>query len=196
MQPGRRAPTARTPGYSEGEPHIQTLSGGSYEFQGAGEYTLVRSTSGEVDVQVRSVPAGNSKLAAWNVAVAMHVVSSTVEVDVGEPPVVRLDGKRIALSQSKARVLAGGGKLAYTSNGLTGDVVVTWPDGSQLDVFSDRLAENATFTPPPGGVDTFSGLLTAIARQTQHRRDEREDGEAGRRRRPHVHNRPVHAVRI
>jgi hypothetical protein len=92
----------------------------------------------------------------------MHVVSTNVEVDVGVPPIVRVNGKRIAISRSKPRVLAGGGMLAYTSNGLTGDVVVTWPDSSQMDVFSDRLAENATFTPPRAGVDTFSGLLTVM----------------------------------
>jgi hypothetical protein len=149
-------------GFSEGEPHIQTLDGGSYDFQGAGEYTLVRSASGDVDVQVRAVPSRPSKVAAWNVAVAMRVVSTDVEVDVGAPPVVRVNGERIALSRSKPRMLVGGGMLSYTSNGFSGDVVVTWPDGSQLDVFSDRWAENATFTPPAAGIDTFSGLLTAM----------------------------------
>jgi hypothetical protein len=149
--------------YSEGEPHLQTLSGGSYDFQGAGEYTLVRSAGGDVDVQVRAAPAENSRSVAWNTAVAMKVVSTVVEVDVGEPAIVRVNGKRITLPTSGARTLAGGGKLAYTSNGVTGDVVVTWPDGSQIDVFADTVAENATFTPPVAGVDTFTGLLAATA---------------------------------
>ena len=150
-------------GFSEGEPHIQTLNGGSYDFQGAGEYTLVRSASGNVDVQVRATPSEGSRTVALNTAVAMRVVSTDVEVDVGEPPVVLVDGKQITLPKYKGgRSLGAGGKLAYTSNGAGSDVVVTWPDGSQLDVFADAFAENATFTPPPAGVDSFSGLLSAV----------------------------------
>jgi hypothetical protein len=152
----------RPAGFSDGDPHIQALNGGSYDFQGAGEYTLVRSASGDVDVQVRSAPAPESKTAAWNTAVAMRVVSTQVEVDVGEPLVVLVDGKRITLPTQKGRSLAGGGRLSYISNGVSGDIVVTWPDGSQLDVFADRFAENATFTPPAAGVDSFSGLLSAF----------------------------------
>jgi hypothetical protein len=149
------------PAFSEGDPHIQALNGGDYDFQGAGEFTLVRSESGAVDIQARARPAEGSTDVAWNSAIAMRVVSSRVEVDVGEPPVVLVNSKRIALPK-QARSLTGGGRLSYTSNGVTGDVVVTWPDGSQLDVFSDKLAENATFTPPPVGVDTFSGLFAAL----------------------------------
>ncbi len=150
-------------GFSEGDPHIQTFNGGSYDFQGAGEYTLVRSANGDVDVQVRATPAEGSTTVAWNTAVAMRVISTNVEVDVGEPPAVLVDGKRITLSKYKGgRSLEGGGRLAYKSNGAGSDVVVTWPDGGQLDVFSDTLAENAAFTPPPAGVESFSGLLSAV----------------------------------
>jgi hypothetical protein len=149
-------------GSSDGDPHIQALNGGTYDFQGAGEYTLVRSASGDVDVQVRSTPAEGSKTVAWNTAVAMRVVSTDVEVDVGEPLIVRINGKRITLPTHQGRSLEGGGRLSYISNGVSGDVTVTWPDGSQLDVFADRFAENATFTPPAAGVDSFSGLLSAF----------------------------------
>jgi von Willebrand factor type D domain len=157
-------PLAKTPkpAFSDGDPHIQALDGGTYDFQGAGEYTLVRSASGDVDVQVRAAPAAGSKTVAWNTAVAMRVVSTDVEVDVGEPLTILVNGKRIALPTHKGHSLDGGGRLTYISNGVSGDVIVTWPDGSQLDVFADRFAENATFTPPAAGVDSFSGLLSAF----------------------------------
>jgi hypothetical protein len=66
--------------------------------------------------------AKGSRMVAWNTAVAMRVVSTDVEVDVGEPPVVLVDKKRITLPKYKGgRSLGGGGKLAYTSNGAGSD---------------------------------------------------------------------------
>jgi hypothetical protein len=149
-----------------GDPHLQALNGGSYDFQGAGEYTLIRSGSGDVDVQVRAAPATDSRgvasrFAAWNTAVAMRVVSTDVEVDAGNPVIVRINGKSIGLAKLAQRTLDGGGHLAFKGNGPTGELVASWPDGSSLDVFADSYAENATFTPPRAGVDNLSGLLSA-----------------------------------
>jgi hypothetical protein len=154
------------PGSDLGDPHLQALNGGSYDFQGAGEYTLVRSQSGDVDVQVRAAPAinfrgGASRYAAWNTAVAMRVVSTDVEIDAGNPVIVRINGKSIGLAKLAQRTLDGGGLLTYRSNGPTGDLVASWPDGSSLNVFADSYAENATFTPPKAGVDNLTGLLSA-----------------------------------
>jgi hypothetical protein len=154
-------------GFSEGEPHIQTLNGGSYDFQGAGEYTLVRSASGDVDVQVRAAPFEDSKSVAFNTAVAANVVSTVVEVDAGDPAVVRVNGKRITAPIHGSLALGHGtegGHLTYStvSGGIT-DVVATWPDGSELDISANgTLGENATFVPPATPVDTFSGLLAAL----------------------------------
>jgi len=153
-------------GFDLGDPHLQALNGGSFDFQGAGEYTLVRSGSGDVDVQVRAAPATDSRgvasrFAAWNTAVAMRVVSTDVEIDAGNPVIVRINGKSTDLAKLAQRTLDGGGHLAYRSNGPAGDLVVSWPDGSSLDVFADSYAENATFTPPRAGVDNLSGLLSA-----------------------------------
>jgi hypothetical protein len=153
-------------GFSEGEPHIQTLSGGSYDFQGAGEYTLVRSASGDVDVQVRAVPFDYSPSVTFNTAVAMRVVSTDVEVDAGHSPVLLIDGKRIPSSFSGLRKLTGGGQLKETNNGSSVDIDVTWPDGSEVDVYATAIGENATFVPPAPGLDQFSGLLAALPVRT------------------------------
>ena len=159
-------PKPSSPGTDLGDPHLQTLDGGTYDFQGAGEYTLVRSDSGDVDVQVRAAPATGaakapSRYAAWNTAVAMRVVRTDVEIDVGAPVTVRIDKKPVALTTLAQRSLAGGGHLAYRSDGPGGDLVVSWPDGSSLDVFADTYGANATFTPPDVGVDHLTGLLSA-----------------------------------
>ncbi len=159
QEPGLLPPKAA---FSEGEPHLQTLNGGNYDFQGAGEFTLVRSDSGDVDVQVRVAPFEGSSSVAFNSAVAMRVVSTDVEVDAGDPAVVRIGGKRIASSITRPRTLAGGGQLRETTTGDGDDVVVTWPDGSEIDVSASVLGENVTFVPPAPGLDHFSGLLSAL----------------------------------
>ena len=132
-----------------------------YDFQGAGEYTLVRSATGDVNVQVRVSPIAHSKTVALNAAVAMNVVSTHVEFDPGVPPVVRVNGKSIARPKSAGQPLPGGGRIAYKAHRQAGDLIVTWPDGSLIDVYANDYAEDVTFTPPAAGVDTFSGLLAA-----------------------------------
>ena len=159
QEPGLLPPRAA---FSEGEPHLQTLNGASYDFQGAGEYTLVRSDSGAVDVQVRAAPFEDSSSVAFNSAVAMRVVSTDVEVDAGDPAVVLINGKRTPGSLTRPRTLAGGGHLRETTTGDGDDVDVTWPDGSEIDVSASVLGENVTFVPPAPGLDHFSGLLSAL----------------------------------
>jgi hypothetical protein len=153
-------------GFSEGDPHLETLNGVAYDFQAAGEFTLVRSDNGEVQVQVRQVPF-SSKYAApvsHTSAVAMRVDTSTIEVDQDQSlsPVIFLDRKQVTLPKGSARQLPGGGRLSRNE----GYVTVAWPDGSRADVFEDLFGEDVTFTPPPAGVDHFVGLLTAVSRPT------------------------------
>jgi hypothetical protein len=148
---------------SQGDPHLQTLSGGTFDFQGAGEYTLVRSTSGDVDVQVRQTPYENSKQVAFSTALAMRVGTTKVEVNNGNQIRLQIGNKVVVPAALVKKKLLGGGDLTY-SGARKGEanVVASWPDGSSLDVFTDTVGMNITFTPPSPGVDTFSGLLAAL----------------------------------
>jgi hypothetical protein len=62
-----------------------------------------------------------------------------------------------ALQKLANEKLRGGGHLAF--NGP--DIIASWPDGSSLNIYADKLGENVVFTPPSPDIDTFSGLLTA-----------------------------------
>ncbi len=145
-------------GYSEGDPHLQALNGYDYDFQAAGEFTVVRSGDG-LDVQVRQQPAYGSDSVAWDTAVAMLVVGKRVEVDPGAPVKVLVDGHRVQLRGSIPLRLSGG--EVYFDH--EGDVIVKWPDGSEADVYADFLGENVTFTSAPYLVGKLTGLLTADA---------------------------------
>ena len=145
-------------GYTAGDPHLQALNGDDYDFQAAGEFTLVRSGDG-LDVQVRQQPAYGSDTVAWDTAVAMLVVGKRVEIDPGAPLRVLVDGHRVHLRGSIPLRLSGG--EVYLDH--EGDVIVKWPDGSEADVYADFLGENVTFTSAPYLVGKLAGLLTADA---------------------------------
>src|SRR5262249_41515904 len=121
-------------GSSGGDPHLATFAGDYYDFQAAGEFTLVSSRSGDLDVQVRQQPLPGSGEIAVNTAAAIRVGRATVEVDL--PPrssaggvTILLNRKRIHLGNS-SRSLSGGGKVTETGPVVT----ATWPDGSKVEV--------------------------------------------------------------
>jgi hypothetical protein len=139
-------------------------AGPPYDFQAAGEFTLVRSTSGDLDVQVRQQPEDGQNDVTWGTAVAMRVGETTVEVDPGLTAArVLIDGRASTLQSSSVRDLKGGGTAALDA---TGDVFVTWPDGSKLEVIALPPGEDVLFTPSTARVGHLEGLLTALTEST------------------------------
>jgi len=64
---------------SKGEPHLTTFDGVGYSFQGAGEFTLAKSQSGDLNVQVRYLPIDSRATVAT--AVATVVDGQRVVID-------------------------------------------------------------------------------------------------------------------
>ncbi len=119
-------------GSSFSDPHLVTFDGGWYDFQGAGEYTLARSRSGDLDVQVREEPLSESspigRAIAINTAIAMRVAGD--RVGVYTPGLsVRVNGRGF-VPTARARRLPRGGSIRLTG----GEVEVRWPDGSLVRV--------------------------------------------------------------
>ncbi len=119
-------------GGSWGDPHEETFSGAGYGFQAAGEFTLVKSTTDDLDVQVRQQPFPGSASIAIDTAAAMRVAGTTVELAGNASGHLRLwvDGKAVSYS---SWALVGGGNIA--SQG-PGQATVTWPDGTTVIVTS------------------------------------------------------------
>lgn len=121
-------------GSSFSDPHLVTFDGGWYDFQGAGEYTLVRSRSGDLDVQVREEPLSMDsplgKAIAINTAVAMRVAGD--RVGVYTPGLaVRVNGRGF-VPTPRARRLPRGGSVRL----IDGEVEIRWPDGSLVRVMA------------------------------------------------------------
>jgi hypothetical protein len=112
-------------GDTTGDPHMQTFDGQRYDFQGAGEFTVVSSQNGDLAIQARQQPWGNSRTLAINTALAFKVGKDRVEVRAGDPVVLLING---AVHSLKDTALADGGQLAFDDS--DGTITITWADGS------------------------------------------------------------------
>lgn len=72
--------TLNNPGHSWGDPHLRTLDGLVYDFQGLGEYWLIRTSEGKSGIQVRQEPWKSNKKVTVNTAVALKVGTHTVSI--------------------------------------------------------------------------------------------------------------------
>jgi len=106
-------------GSSNGDPHLQTIAGRDYDFQARGEFTAVKSTTDDLEIQERQEPFKSPDVTV-NSAVAMSVAGDRVEVDRGL--VLRVNG-----TEGAPGALPHGGTVASEQ----GVITVTWPDGSQ-----------------------------------------------------------------
>ena len=71
-------------GWFWGDPHIKTLDGGNYTFNGLGEYVMVDAKNGTFQLQARTkLAVGNStKATIFSAGAAKEENTSTIEVRV------------------------------------------------------------------------------------------------------------------
>ena len=102
-----------------GDPHLLAFEGTFYDFQAAGEFTLLKSsTTSDLEIQVRQQPFPHSRSIAVNSAVAMRVGGATVEIDSASHNGVSALVDHRPLRGSTA-ALAGGGSLALVHTALS-----------------------------------------------------------------------------
>jgi hypothetical protein len=103
---------------SNGDPHLVTVDGYSYDFQAAGEFTLLRSGDGTFEIQARQEPYKSYGTVSINTAVA-----------------VGLAGDRVGVytEGSDLRVLINGGEISPTTAANAGALEVRWvADGVEV----------------------------------------------------------------
>lgn len=120
------------PAESNGDPHLTTMDALHYDFQAAGEFTLVRSRSGDLEIQARQeqLRAGDDVTVDTMFGLRLDGHRVTIVPTSGDPA-VRLDGAPVALADGATRAV-GGGSLGNDG----GWVLVRWPDGSGASVRS------------------------------------------------------------
>jgi hypothetical protein len=142
-------------GNSWGDTHMTTFDGLRYDFQIVGEYTLVRSTKDDFIVQVRQVPALQSKTVTVNQAVATKIGGKRVTISRENGQLVlRVDGAVVtdAIPQFT------GGSITRSSNMYGTSFLFEWPDGTKATIGGGRYLD-VRVKPAPARKGTLAGLL-------------------------------------
>lgn len=120
-------------GRSYGDPHLQSFDGAAYSFQTVGEFTLVKSQSGHMNVQVRQRAEGQDF--SLNSAVAMWVAGDRVCLYANDRPdgntttPLRIEGQAIYV-EDRPFFLDHGGVIRRERE----DYIITWPTGERVKV--------------------------------------------------------------
>ncbi len=148
---------------TEGDPHIRTVDGKHYDFQAAGEFTLLRGEDMELQARQTPVPTaaplpdsntGLSVCVSVNSAVALRAGQNrvTYQPDLARtrqpnggaaPLVLRIDGKPVDLAAGP-HALTSGGRVISTA--APGGVEVQMPGGTSVVITPGRWgAHNIDF---------------------------------------------------
>jgi hypothetical protein len=149
------APQGKKSG-TAGDPHLTSLDGRTFDFQAAGEFTLVRADGGDLEVQARQEPVRfgdrESDKLTMNTAIAASVAGDRVTFTPRQDrPEVRVNGR-----PSGEQTLPRGGKLTSVESGYE----LRWPDGTGLWVLSGSAESlNALIEPAPSRKGKLHGML-------------------------------------
>ena len=126
-QPKQGSPCGPNCTNSNGDPHMLTVNLYRYDFQAAGEFTLLRSKDGSLEIQARQEPWGTAKSVATNTAIAAKVGSHRVAIYSGAKTLTaKVDGKTVDLTSPMD--LGGGGRISTYTNGFE----IDFPDGTKM----------------------------------------------------------------
>lgn len=139
-------------GSTIGDPHYTTLDGLYYDFQGAGEYTLIRSADGQFVVQTRMQPWFGSSTATVNTGVATQVGSQRINVLL--PNVLVIDGE--VVDGTNVDLALDGGRLLRSGDS---SIAIFWNTGDFIQITIAGSYINVRAQPDPLRAGQVSGLL-------------------------------------
>lgn len=120
-------------GYNDGDPHIQTVNGLSYDFQTGGEFVALRSQS--MQIQTRQRPVDSLPWVSVNTAVAARVGNDRVTWQPGTGVMpdpaglqLRINGVVTALPPGGIDLAVGARVSPIGSNGIS----IDFPDGTTM----------------------------------------------------------------
>lgn len=84
-------------GRTHSDPHLQTIDGLKYDLQTVGEFTLVKSTTDDFEIQTRQQPYGNSTSVSTNTAVAIKADGQRIAFYIGQTNPLVINGTAVDL---------------------------------------------------------------------------------------------------
>jgi hypothetical protein len=148
-------------GNSNGDPHLRTINRYKYDFQGAGEFTLLRNADDSIDIQARQEPYPGSSAfvgVSTNTAIAARDNGHKVSVyATGSGLTLHVDGQQV--DPASGPDLGAGAAIKPVSRGIE----IDFPDGSALTTLSiGRWGINAIVQASPDLLAHGIGLLGPI----------------------------------
>ena len=130
VQP-RRSSCEANCGGSNGDPHLRTVDGVRYDLQAAGEYVLLRSADGSIEIQGRQERSPEGDNATIDTAVAVRVNGHRVGFYLARSglPEVHVDGVALDGAVAGSTDLGAGAKLTPSQRGYQLDLAdgtVAW----------------------------------------------------------------------
>jgi RHS repeat-associated protein len=89
-------PTTNSGTYND--PHLQTLDGLGYDFQTVGEFTLVKSTTDDFEIQTRQKPWGTSTSASANSAISVQIGGQRIAFYANQAQPLLINGTAVTLA--------------------------------------------------------------------------------------------------
>ena len=140
-----------------GDVHMRTPDGLAYDFQGAGEYLFITSFSGDIVVQTRQEPWGNSDVVSVNTAVAMNVSGDRVGIYLDRIHELYVNGIPTEL-QNEYFQLINGGYIYLLNNSSRKEYIIEWPSGFLTSVKFGSSYLDVGVSKPPTLQATYQGL--------------------------------------
>lgn len=139
-----------------GDPHLTTLDGLAYDFMAVGEFTLVKNVSGEpLDIQIRTVPVGESDLVSAISAVAMAVGNDRVSLDSHSTSPLMINGAPMSLTLEGGAHMLDGGQIAFDG----GQYMIAWNNGDFVQVALQDEYIDLSFAPAENRAGNLQGIL-------------------------------------
>jgi RHS repeat-associated protein len=95
LAPGLLFPALK--GGTNNDPHLKTLDSLGYDFQAVGEFTLVKSTTDDFEIQTRQQPWGSSTTASANAAIAINSGGQRIALYADQPQKLVINGTAVTL---------------------------------------------------------------------------------------------------
>jgi len=81
------------------DPHLNTLDGLGYDFQAVGEFTLVKSTTDDFEIQTRQQPWGSSTSASANTAISIKSGGQRIALYANQTNPLLINGTAVTLPE-------------------------------------------------------------------------------------------------
>lgn len=145
--------------YAMGDVHLHTFNDAYADFQGVGEYQAVKSTTDNLEVQLRLSPEEGVRTISLMTGVALQLGADRLTFQLQNNALQIHLNKQTTVFPLGKTALPAGGTVERGDAASNEDYFITWPDGSTLILFNDTSYMDMTMILAPQRFAHVVGLL-------------------------------------